>query len=91
MIEFDKYGNLVPYDIIPTTLPDIEKYFVNQMKNKDHRFQLFSSYLKYTQQLTQLINTDYYQWINGSFVTKSLKPNDIDFISFNISNETTKQ
>ena len=82
MIDFDKYGNLIPYDIIDADLPLFKKCFVDDMKNKTHRTQLFIDYLAYNTKLIKVIQSDYWQWVNGSFVTKALIPNDIDFVSF---------
>jgi len=82
LIEFDKYGNLLPYDIVETYLFTLEKHFVAGMRNKEHRHLLFTSYIKYVKQLNEIISNDYYQWINGSFVTRAFKPNDIDLVSF---------
>lgn len=82
MIEFDNYGNLLPYDIVSTNLIIFERCFVNEMRNKEHRKQIFINYTEYVTQLNSLITNNYYQWINGSFVTKAFKPNDIDFVSF---------
>jgi hypothetical protein len=82
LIEFDKYGNLLPYDIVETDLFTFERHFVAGMRNKEHRHLLFTSYLKYVKQLNEIISNDYYQWINGSFVTRAFKPNDVDLVSF---------
>lgn len=82
LIAFDKYGNLTPYDIVESNLCEFEKYLVNEMKNNKHRYQLYSSYTNYIQKLNKIIGKDYYQWLNGSFVTKTAKPNDIDVVSF---------
>jgi hypothetical protein len=82
MIEFDKYGNLFPYEIVETDLITVEKHFVGGMRNKNYRHQIFDNYLKYITELNKLIDGNYFQWINGSFVTKKLRPNDIDIVSF---------
>lgn len=82
MIEFDRYGNLLPYEIVSTNLHTFETCFVNEMRNKEHRKQIFTNYIEYITQLNSLITNNYFQWINGSFVTKALSPNDIDLVSF---------
>lgn len=82
MIEFDKYGNLLPYDIVDANLLLFEKYFVKEMRNKEHRHELYNYYIDYIKRLNELITQNYFQWINGSYVTKELKPNDIDLVSF---------
>lgn len=82
MIEFDKYGNLLPYDVVDTNLSLFDNYFVKEMKNKEHRYELYKFYINYIKRLNELITQSYFQWINGSFVTKKIKPNDIDLVSF---------
>ena len=52
------------------------------MKHKDYRNQLFDYYKKYVRELSNLLKISFVQWINGSFVTKELKPKDIDLVSF---------
>lgn len=82
MIEFDKYGNLVPYDIIEMEINPFKKVFIDEMRNKNHREALFNSLQDYTMQIMNIIKTGCHQWINGSFVTRTLKPQDIDVVTF---------
>jgi hypothetical protein len=48
----------------------------------EHRIMLWENYQEYTKQLTQIVGTDFYQWINGSFTTKKEYPQDIDLVNF---------
>ncbi len=82
IIEFDKNGFLTPYDLIETLVDNLKTYFVDSMKEYEWRNTLLNSYFEYNKKLMSVIKTDYVQWINGSFVTKALKPNDIDIVSF---------
>ena len=82
LITFDKYGNLIPYDVVESSLREFEKHFVEEIRNSKHRSQLFNAYTDYIQKLNKIIGNDYFQWVNGGFVTKALKPNDIDVVSF---------
>ncbi len=55
--------------------------FRNLMKlHLDGRF--FESFKKFNQDLYQLTNQPYIQWIDGSFVTNKFSPGDIDVVSF---------
>lgn len=80
-MEFYRYGNLLPYDIVDANLLLFEKHFVNEMRNKEHRKDLYKYYIAYIKSLNELITQHYFQWINGSFVTKNVKPDDIGYIN----------
>ncbi len=80
--EFDKNGHLVPYDIIETSVHELKLYFVDNMKERELRNSLFEGYMNYNSKLMSLIKCNYVQWIDGSFVTKTLKPNDVDMVTF---------
>ena len=81
-IEFDRNGCLIPYDIIEMPLQFVKHCFVDSMKEKEHRAEIFNNFIEYNKILSSIIKTDYVQWINGSFVTKKIKPNDIDLVTF---------
>ena len=78
MIRFDEQGHLTPYDVQEITLQEFEKYFVIN----DHRQILFDDFLKLNEKLKILGINNFYQWIDGSFVTKKIAPKDIDVVSF---------
>jgi len=64
------------------------------MENTEHRNRLFQDYLRYTKELSQIITNQYFQWINGSFVTLKSSPKDIDlvsFIDFNLIEKSQKE
>lgn len=81
-IDFDNYGNLSPYEVIETDLQSFQLFFVEKMENVEHRDKLFQDYLNYTKVLSKLVSNQFFQWINGSFVTQKNKPRDIDVASF---------
>lgn len=94
MIEFDENGFLKPYDIIETDLATIEKTFVEAMPLSSTRKAIFESYLSYNEELRKIIPTGFIQWIDGSFITKKVNPNDIDivtFVDFDVYNANEKQ
>ncbi len=81
-MEFDDYGNLFPYKLIETDIETFERNFVLNFKNSDTRNKLFQSYLTYIDNFKNQISENFYQWIDGSFVTSKLNPNDIDIVTF---------
>ncbi len=81
-MEFDDYGNLFPYKLIETDIETFERIFVANFKNSDRRKMLFQNYLSYIHDFKNQISENFYQWIDGSFVTSKLNPNDIDIVTF---------
>ena len=81
-MEFDKNGNLYPYSIIETDLETFKKIFVSYFPFSSTRKRLFENYLIYLGNLKETVNTGFYQWIDGSFVTNKEDPKDIDFVTF---------
>ena len=79
---FDNYGNLSPYEVIEIDIKSFQSFFVDNMENTEHRNKLFQDYLNYTKNLSKLVTNQYFQWINGSFVTQKTTPRDIDLVSF---------
>ena len=77
-LQFDKNGCLEPYDIILTDLDILEASLVTN----EYRRMIFEDYLMFLENLKQLGIGTFYQWIDGSFVTKKYKPNDIDVVTF---------
>ena len=68
MLQFDKQGYLKPYQPIETDLVTFERIFAN---NKVRQL-LFKEYLTYLDDLNKIIPNGFFQWIDGSFVTKNL-------------------
>jgi hypothetical protein len=78
MIQFDEFGYLKPHDIQEITLKDFEETFVIN----ENRKVLFTEYEVFIENLKSLGINNFYQWIDGSFVTKKISPKDIDVVSF---------
>jgi hypothetical protein len=78
MLKFDNQGYIVPADVVEIDLLIFKEYFVFN----DTRKELFESYLSFNEHLQNLFTDDYFQWVNGSFATQKIKPNDIDVVSF---------
>lgn len=81
-MEFDDLGYLSPYSVIETDLETFEKIFISNFEYSDTRKKLFQNYLSYIHDFKNQISENFYQWIDGSFVTSKLNPNDIDIVTF---------
>ena len=78
MIKFDEQGYLTPYDVQEMTLKDFEEAFATNENRQD----LFIEYNAFVKYINSLGINNFYQWIDGSFVTKKTNPRDIDVVSF---------
>ena len=47
-----------------------------------HREKLWDNLLRYNGLLSEFLNAPYYQWINGSFVSRKPFPADIDLVTW---------
>jgi len=74
---FDSFGNLSPYKIIPFTLEYFEEVFLFSPK----RVTIYEGYQKYSNDLLNLVPSMRH-WIDGSFTTTKEEPNDIDLVCF---------
>lgn len=79
---FDEYGNLAPYEVQGMELVEFEAFFVGAFGLSDTRRRLFGNYLRYVEELRNIVGTGFVQWIDGSFVANKLNPRDIDFVTF---------
>lgn len=77
--DFDENGNL-PSGIINSSLQNFEDNFITNFNDSSTRPEIFKGYLRYCDKLLPL-NIATKQWINGSFTTKKVNPNDIDFVT----------
>lgn len=75
---FDEKGYIKPYTVIPTTFEIFETYFVFN----EHREGIFQEYLKLLTRFKEASDDHFYQWIDGSFVSKKPRPNDLDLANF---------
>lgn len=78
MLQFDDNGLLVPDAPMLINLTTFENFFVFN----EHRQQIFDEYLDFLNTLKGLALGSFYQWLNGSFVTLSPKPKDLDVVTF---------
>jgi hypothetical protein len=82
MLQFDKKGHIVPYEITAITLVEFQSFFVEGLEDRAHRLRLFENYLRYLEALKAVVNQSFVQWVDGSFVTKKQWPGDIDVVNF---------
>ncbi|QDK79497.1 hypothetical protein EXU85_13145 [Spirosoma sp. KCTC 42546] len=75
-LHFDAQGHLVPYDLIAT---DWES-FVETFGWNDHRLELIELLHSLLNDINKLSIRSLTLWIDGSFVTKKEKPNDLDVV-----------
>ncbi len=81
-MEFDKNGNLYPYKMIDTNLEILEQMFVLDFPFSNSRKRIFENYLIYLENLKNSVDSSFYQWIDGSFITNKPDPRDNDFVTF---------
>lgn len=82
MIKFDNKGLITPNRAISCTLDELKFHFVDSIRSKT-RLEIFNNYVAYSNQLKDLLGGgELKQWINGSFVTLTPNPKDIDFVTF---------
>ncbi len=82
MLTFDEYGYLIPDQLIEVDL----ETFIREFVVNEHRENIFNEYKRMLADISALSPGAFYQWINGSFVTRKTRPKDIDVVSF-ISHE----
>ena len=81
-MEFDLIGYLSPYTVNLTTFSNFESLLVDSFPLSSSRHQIFEGYKRYTEKLTDILGNGFYQWVDGSFVTDKMNPNDIDVVTF---------
>ena len=82
LVDFDLIGHLAPYTVIPSTFEAFEGLLVQPFPTHSTRFSLLDGYKRYLERLKTVLNVNFYQWVDGSFVTEKMNPNDIDVVTF---------
>ena len=77
-MNFDKNGFLTPYQPIVNDLGGFQTNFAFN----EHRFSIFDHYLELIERIKALSINTFEHWLNGSFVSKKEKPNDLDILMF---------
>ena len=82
MLHFDEKGFLKPDKAILSDINEMVRYFVNGIDSETRKIN-FDKYIRYSTDLKKYSGgSDLKQWIDGSFVTLKVNPNDIDLVTF---------
>jgi hypothetical protein len=89
MLKFNFRGLLVPETIISSSMEELENEFAIKL-NEGKRTELFEQYKLCCKNLKAFYgNKILIQWVDGSYVTQTKNPSDIDLVFF-IDYETAK-
>jgi hypothetical protein len=86
-IGFDEFGNLMPNDVIQLSWVETEQLLVTSNRR---RF-LWNCFMVYNNDLSQVFQCSWKQWLGGSYLTKISTPNDIDLVNFVNWHDTLEQ
>jgi hypothetical protein len=79
---FNARGFIMPYQKITCSVYEIEEIFVKPYPHSKTRNIIFEHYLNYLNDFQSIITPYFTQWLDGSFVSKKVNPNDFDFVTF---------
>jgi hypothetical protein len=79
-IAFDEFGNLSPAKKNELNLHLLKQIFVDEFQESQTRHSIFAGFLTFLTNFSNFTNISFDIWIDGSFVTKKLNPNDIDIV-----------
>jgi len=81
-IEFDEYGNPKPYEVVRLSYGECKNIFVEKFKSSATRKLNWTSFMGFHTDIEAVSTFAVKHWIDGSFVTQKINPNDIDVVSF---------
>jgi hypothetical protein len=81
-LQFDINGNITPAEFVELDLMEIESNLVTNFPRSVIREKIFSGYKSYCHNLLQFIHSEFEQWLDGSFTTTKLNPNDVDLVNW---------
>lgn len=81
-MDFDQNGNLTPYSAIEISFDEFETRYLKAPGASLARQMLSENYLKYVNDFENEITKEFFQFVNGSFTTRKLNPNDLDLVTF---------
>ncbi len=82
MLEFDEKGNLTPYNHIEISYEIFVENFVKSFPLDSTRHQILANLERFLEAFRSKIYPHFNIWINGSFVTQKVSPNDLDCLIF---------
>ena len=77
-MEFDDNGFLLPYQGNVASLEEVAQQFTWNKR----RLNIWEKYTSYMIEFRKIIQKEFYQYLDGSFISKKKLPNDLDFVSF---------
>ncbi len=80
-LEFNEIGNLKPYKY-ELTFNEAKTFFVDGFQESETRQRNWNGFCSFLDSLINLGLTDAEVWVDGSFVTNKLNPNDIDCVIY---------
>ena len=81
-LNLDALGSPIPPLLQTMDLPEFEQSHVASHPTSTTRAQIFSNYLLYLRDFRATIGVGFLQWVDGSYTTSKLDPEDIDVINF---------
>lgn len=81
MITFDKNGNPQPEGIQEFQFSEFKTIFVENFNNSISRKLIFEKYEEYISDFKNQIGNEFKNWVNGSYTTTKIEPNDIDIVN----------
>ena len=81
-LKFDDNGFLTPYGPILANFATVKRVFVDEFTNSTNRHSIFKRYEELNARLLQLMPGGFTQWVDGSFISRKINPNDIDVLTF---------
>ncbi|MFY7912326.1 MAG: DUF6932 family protein [Emticicia sp.] len=79
-IQFDERNNLSRTEDKIFNLEFLKQNFVNQFQESQTRALIYEGLVKFLTNFYNFTKTSFEIWIDGSFVTKKVNPNDIDIV-----------
>ncbi len=79
---FNTRGFILPYQRIVSSVEEIEEVFVTPFPDSETRQVIFDHYLNYIDEFQRLVTPQFTHWLDGSFMSQKLNPNDLDFVAF---------
>lgn len=86
MVTFDKFGNPQPGELINFPYTDFKVTFVDNFASSTTRQLIIEGYERFLADFKSEIISKFNNWVNGSFTTTKVDPNDIDLV--NLVNHT---
>jgi len=80
-LSFDIRAYLKPYQKTELVFDEFKKYFFDSFENSTTRPDIFGNYIKYLNDFRKEVTPNFIQWVDGSFVSNKVDPNDIDFVN----------